>query len=188
MGTSNGISAYMPVQCVREGASSGPLKGYTCAAKDLYDVRSMLLLPCLCALQEGPLSVVRRALLPVQHVTNIHRRPRLARPQNQAKASLGGVACDDLPRAGICFKHLSDCRWRASSPGMAIPSGPRAMLLQRLQPPLSRCTHAVAALGRRRTRTYSHFHVPPGLCCLSACAAAGAAGRGRAAGGQAADG
>ncbi len=46
-GTSNGISAYMPVQCVREGASSGPLKGYTFAAKDLYDVRSLLPFPCV---------------------------------------------------------------------------------------------------------------------------------------------
>jgi len=46
-GTSNGISAYMPVQCVREGASSGPLKGYTFAAKDLYDVRSLLSFPCV---------------------------------------------------------------------------------------------------------------------------------------------
>ena len=41
----NANSAFLPCSCVIEGKSSGPLKGLTFAAKDLYDVRPIALTP-----------------------------------------------------------------------------------------------------------------------------------------------
>lgn len=41
----NANGAFLPGSCVLEGKSSGPLKGLTFAAKDLYDVRPIALTP-----------------------------------------------------------------------------------------------------------------------------------------------
>ena len=43
----NANGAFLPGSCVLEGKSSGPLKGLTFAAKDLYDVRPTSAYPSL---------------------------------------------------------------------------------------------------------------------------------------------
>lgn len=132
MAAPDGISAYMPVHVVREGASAGPLKGYTFAVKDLYDVRSRHCPPCL----------VRPA------------KPRhaiwCARRTLACKSSFRYRTCHTFSRYVVCVcQRLSlwpatrtdathGRRWKALSLDMATPSGLRATPQPRPTPLLSR--------------------------------------------------